>query len=294
MPKTLVSLLFFLLCHLQIVAQDFSTREEIDSYFKQNLSNLDPIEGFYLSEMSIRFYCCKALEDKKADGAEEVAIVKTEEGKFEIFVINRLQYNRTSYSYFKKTASAQIYSFSNFVDKVGDEVFDKKAYFTVKNFAQFSVNTTSSDRSNEFTKSLGTCSCGDAYFDRTTIFTKLYPDAQIINQAKLPKTASGTGFALTSNGYIITNNHVIEGGNNIIVKGINGDFSKRFSAKVIVTDPAIDLALLKISDTTFNSLGYVPYIIANNEKILVPNLIRFYNEHDEEVNKYGDSLTFRQ
>ena len=38
----------------------------------------------------------------------------------------------------------------------------------------------------------------------------------------------------------------------------------------------------------------VPYIIANNEKILVPNLIRFYNEHDEEVNKYGDSLTFRQ
>ena len=76
-------------------------------------------------------------------------------------------------------------------------------------------------------------------------YLKLYPTASVGSISKGWKT-SGTGFALTYNGLIITNNHVIEGVNSIVVRGINGNFDKTFTAKVLITDKNNDLAILKI------------------------------------------------
>lgn len=53
----------------------------------------------------------------------------------------------------------------------------------------------------------------------------------------------GTGFVLSSDGYIVTNNHVVEGAEEVIVKTRDG---KEWKAKIIGTDPKIDVALLKI------------------------------------------------
>lgn len=55
--------------------------------------------------------------------------------------------------------------------------------------------------------------------------------------------AAGTGIVLTSSGEIMTNYHVIQGASSISVKISNG--SKRFSAKVIGSDPSDDVALIK-------------------------------------------------
>ena len=66
----------------------------------------------------------------------------------------------------------------------------------------------------------------------------------------------GTGFAISSSGYIVTNYHVVEGGNNIQVLGIKGDFSKKYTAKVVLFDEKNDLAILKVGV----SLGTLPYI----------------------------------
>ena len=61
--------------------------------------------------------------------------------------------------------------------------------------------------------------------------------------------AVGSGFVITSNGYIVTNNHVVERADEVKVVFQNGD---KFDATVIGTDPKTDLALLKIkSDKTF-------------------------------------------
>jgi serine protease Do len=61
----------------------------------------------------------------------------------------------------------------------------------------------------------------------------------------LPKEqrGSGSGIIISEDGYIITNNHVVENASKVDV----GLFDKRrFSAKVIGTDPLTDLAVIKI------------------------------------------------
>ena len=61
------------------------------------------------------------------------------------------------------------------------------------------------------------------------------------DDAVLLQAASGTGFAVTSNGVLVTNNHVIEGCENVRVHS-NG---RVIDATVISRDPGNDLAVLK-------------------------------------------------
>jgi hypothetical protein len=59
---------------------------------------------------------------------------------------------------------------------------------------------------------------------------------------------SGSGFIFHPDGYILTNNHVVADSAEHIVILSNGD---RVTAKVVATDPKIDLALLKIPGSNF-------------------------------------------
>lgn len=58
----------------------------------------------------------------------------------------------------------------------------------------------------------------------------------------------GSGFILSSDGFIATNNHVVEGADEIKVNILDdkGDYES-YDAKIIGTDPLTDLALLKIN-----------------------------------------------
>jgi S1-C subfamily serine protease len=57
-------------------------------------------------------------------------------------------------------------------------------------------------------------------------------------------TATGSGFVIDTEGHLLTNNHVVEGANRIQVK--LGSSDTTYQAKVVGTDPATDLALLKV------------------------------------------------
>ena len=70
---------------------------------------------------------------------------------------------------------------------------------------------------------------------------------------------SGTCFALSSNGLLVTCYHVIEDANRIQIRGINGNFDKVYRAKIVSYDRNNDLAILKIEDPDFSSLGTIPY-----------------------------------
>jgi hypothetical protein len=59
---------------------------------------------------------------------------------------------------------------------------------------------------------------------------------------------SGSGFIFHPDGYILTNNHVVADSSEHIVILSNGN---RLTAKVVATDPKIDLALLKIPGSNF-------------------------------------------
>jgi serine protease Do len=58
-----------------------------------------------------------------------------------------------------------------------------------------------------------------------------------------PWIGEGSGFVISDDGYLLTNNHVIDQADDVKVRMHNG---REFTAKVVGTDPSIDLALLKI------------------------------------------------
>ena len=68
-----------------------------------------------------------------------------------------------------------------------------------------------------------------------------------------PKVGFGSGVIISSDGYIITNNHVISGFDEIEVT-TNDD--QVFKAKLIGSDEATDVALLKIEGNNFHSLPF--------------------------------------
>src|SRR5690606_14524325 len=93
------------------------------------------------------------------------------------------------------------------------------------------------------------------------IYIKLFPTTS--DNINREIASSGTGWALTSSGYIVTNFHVVENSREIRIRGINGDFSKTFRAVVVIEDKKNDLAILKLEDKYFNTLGSIPYVVSN-------------------------------
>ena len=73
------------------------------------------------------------------------------------------------------------------------------------------------------------------------------------------KIGSGSGVIIREDGYIVTNNHVIEGATEIEVTLNNNE---KYSAVLVGTDPATDVALLKVEAT---GLPFIPF--ADSDKL---------------------------
>ncbi len=94
---------------------------------------------------------------------------------------------------------------------------------------------------------------GDDFFDR------FFGD---IPQREFKQRSLGSGFIISSDGYIFTNNHVVEKADKILVK-VSDD--KEYEAKIIGTDAKTDIALIKIKP--LNSLPVVE--IGDSDKVKV-------------------------
>jgi S1-C subfamily serine protease len=94
----------------------------------------------------------------------------------------------------------------------------------------------------------------------------------------------GTAFAISSNGYIVTNFHVVNGADSVYVQNIDGD---AFSAKIVSTDAANDLAVLKITDPSFKSLGALPYGFKRGQTDLGEDLFTLGYSKDDQVLSKG-------
>jgi serine protease Do len=68
-------------------------------------------------------------------------------------------------------------------------------------------------------------------------------------------SALGSGFVISSDGYVVTNNHVIEGADEILIEFFTGG---ELPAEVIGTDPNTDIALLKVDATD------LPFVVFGN------------------------------
>ena len=94
----------------------------------------------------------------------------------------------------------------------------------------------------------------------TSSSSSVYPD----NSVKGNFTGSGTGFAISSEGYIVTNYHVIDSAKQIIVQLSKIGIQKQFNAEIILTDKDNDLAIIQIKDSNFDSLGNIPFTFKDN------------------------------
>lgn len=67
---------------------------------------------------------------------------------------------------------------------------------------------------------------------------------------------SGTGFALTADGYLVTSSHVIQGADSLLIEGRD---HQRYHAETVYSDVKHDLAILRIKDPRFSGFGRLPY-----------------------------------
>ncbi|GAA4002953.1 hypothetical protein GCM10022408_13050 [Hymenobacter fastidiosus] len=71
-----------------------------------------------------------------------------------------------------------------------------------------------------------------------------------------PGKFSGTGFALTADGYLVTSYHVIQGADSLLIESHD---RQRYRAETVFTDVARDLAILRINDRKFTGFDRLPY-----------------------------------
>ena len=80
----------------------------------------------------------------------------------------------------------------------------------------------------------------------------------------VPSTGVGSGFIVSANGLILTNNHVVTGATSLTVVL---DDQRSLTATVVSTDPAHDLALVKV-----NATGLTPVTLGDSGSVQVGEL----------------------
>ncbi|MEP6926259.1 MAG: serine protease [Ginsengibacter sp.] len=100
---------------------------------------------------------------------------------------------------------------------------------------------------------------------------------------KLEANFRATGFLLDGNGYIITNGHVINDARNIIVENKKGE---QFFAKPVYVNKITDLAILKITDTSFKKIASLPYTFTKYSSELGEHIFTLGYPREEVV--YGE------
>jgi serine protease Do len=105
-----------------------------------------------------------------------------------------------------------------------------------------------------------------------------------------PGNYRGSGFALSSNGYIVTNYHVIFGDSgrqpdSVYVQNAAGD---SFRANVVYSEPLSDITILKINDSSFDNLPALPYNLKRAKSDIGENVFTIgYPEGDAPVMDQG-------
>lgn len=84
-----------------------------------------------------------------------------------------------------------------------------------------------------------------------------------------PGNFRGTGFAISTNGYIVTDYHVIKDADSIHVQSVDG---KAYHAELIYAEPGADIAVLQIKDPAFKSFGAIPYAFKKSETDIGENV----------------------
>ena len=122
------------------------------------------------------------------------------------------------------------------------------------------------------------------------------------NKPAIDNKYSGTGFAISNDGYVVTNYHVTEGADSVYIQTRDGNYYKAFTVSF---DANMDLAILKVESKKFkfSKQGNLPYSFATSKSNLGERVFTLGYPQDEIVysegyisskNGYlGDSMQYR-
>lgn len=96
-------------------------------------------------------------------------------------------------------------------------------------------------------------------------------------------TYGGTSFMIDPRGYLLTSAHVVQNASQVFVQNTKGE---DFKAKIVYTDKAKDLAVIKIEDEDFKNLGTLPYAFRRSSSDLAEPVFTLGFPKDEIV--YGE------
>lgn len=257
-PKILI-VCFICLLSNNGYAQLTITQSEAKETFSEEISDLDPVEGIYDVHNSV-------VVSAQNFGNQTI------NQHFTWVIIKLDRYWETKPNekddYVVLSINGDVKGLIGVIRKLGQESYytlksadgngrEKNYRFHLENSVAFEIT----DRSYS----------GYSVMNKRTTALKSYPTIQMYQDAisaeiQKNSASSGTGFFISTNGYIITNNHVIENAQNgnIKVTGINEDYHKSYKARVEVTDKQNDLAILKITDSSFTPISKVPYTFKFN------------------------------
>ena len=257
MKKTILLLLSITLVQLafaqkQNYLSDFISEGQIRKYLSDNIAILDPVEGIYDVQASMR------------TGSPFVRDY-TETGIF-YFVKNP---STNIFDVYQKTSVKFGKSKRIKIEPIG-ETSAYRLYWNNSSNRAYLENKVRLRTRIELSQRDAGLFMNNPDFDCWVVLSydmvKKYPTGSMFadafrKQEEEPKATewTGTGFAI-SDKYIVTNYHVVENANNISVHGINGIFTSRYSATLVAIDKINDLALLSVNGVTIN-FDKIPYSV---------------------------------
>ncbi len=255
--KKLLTIIISIFIAINSYGQALASEYEYKEYFKKNISTLDPIEGIWSENRYFKIYRNGEFFTSGSNIDNDQVAIKGNSfntGGYNAWSLTSSDPN-SIIQQFKKTATQGVY--------IWDIYYTKKDAYVKANaiISNAGIIEYSYEVPYELAKNIG--SKGDNAIFTSTEEIKMIKIFPTIEDIKKYSPSSGSGFAINSNGVIVTNHHVISDANSINVRGINGDFSKVYKAKVLVDDKNNDLAIIKIDDNSFTSIRAIPYVISN-------------------------------
>ncbi|MEO6187722.1 MAG: trypsin-like peptidase domain-containing protein, partial [Ginsengibacter sp.] len=105
----------------------------------------------------------------------------------------------------------------------------------------------------------------------------------IAEKPKFKADFSATGFLVDGKGYLITNAHVVDNAKNIVVENRKGE---QFYAKAVYVNKVTDLAILKVTDSSFKKIQGLPYTFSKAAAELGEHIFTLGYPREEVV--YGE------
>ena len=158
-----------------------------------------------------------------------------------IFGFNYFQNNYNNPNF--QTSIPSNYKYAGLFDSNGNQTgapidFTQAAAAAIPTVVHIKTKTTPKQANNNLPRQRNPFS--DIFGD--DMFDQLFGQGRG-QQRSIPQVGSGSGVIVSADGYIITNNHVVAGADEVTVTLSD---RKTYTAKVIGSDPAYDLAVVKV------------------------------------------------